>query len=239
LPPPIPWERQVLFIENSSYETFGALDGPKNDINTIRKALANYKINNIIYKKDMTKKEMELYFNITLRDLVRTNQVKSLMIWYAGHGKKINDVGYWIPVDAKRDEEFTYFNMNFLKAGLMGYENDIVHTLVISDACESGPGFYAAMRAGYAEPKCDDKIAAGAKSAQVFSSAGYQLASDNSKFAASFASTLMSNKNACIPIQTIVRIVTEAVKKGKGQEPKFGTIQGLNDLDGTFFFIAK
>jgi len=33
----------------------------------------------------MTKKEMELYFNIELRDLVRTNQVKSLMIWYAGH----------------------------------------------------------------------------------------------------------------------------------------------------------
>ena len=229
----------VLFIENSSYETFGALDGPMNDINTIRRALANYQINNIIQKKDMTKKEMELYFNIELRDLVRTNQVKSLMIWYAGHGKKINDVGYWIPVDAKRDEEFTYFNMNFLKAGLMGYENDIVHTLVISDACESGPGFYAAMRAGYAEPKCDDRVAAGAKSAQVFSSAGYQLASDNSKFAASFASTLMSNKNACIPIQTIVRVVTEAVKKGKGQEPKFGTIQGLNDLDGTFFFIAK
>jgi tetratricopeptide (TPR) repeat protein len=229
----------VLFIENSSYETFGALDGPIKDINTIRRALANYQINNIIHKKDMTKKEMELYFNIELRDLVRTNQVKSLMIWYAGHGKYINDVGYWIPVDAKRDEEFTYFNINFLKAGLMGYENDIVHTLVISDACESGPGFYAAMRAGYAEPTCSDKIAAGLKSAQVFSSAGYQLASDNSKFAATFASTLMNNRNACLPIQTIVKVVTEAVKTEKGQTPKFGTIQGLNDMKGTFFFIAK
>jgi len=229
----------VLFIENSSYETFGALDGPIKDINTIRRALANYQINNIIYKKDMTKKEMELYFNIELRDLVRTNQVKSLMIWYAGHGKYINDVGYWIPVDAKRDEEFTYFNINFLKAGLMGYENDIVHTLVISDACESGPGFYAAMRAGYDEPTCDDRLASGAKSAQVFSSNSYQLASDNSKFAATFANTLMSNRNACIPIQTIVKKVTAAVKTEKGQTPKFGTIQGLNDMNGTFFFIAK
>ena len=229
----------VLFIENSSYETFGALDGPIKDINTIHRALANYQINNIIHKKDMTKKEMELYFNIELRDLIRTNQVKSLMIWYAGHGKYINDVGYWIPVDAKRDEEFTYFNINFLKAGLMGYENDIVHTLVISDACESGPGFYAAMRAGYDEPTCDDRLASGAKSAQVFSSNSYQLASDNSKFAATFANTLMSNRNACIPIQTIVKKVTAAVKTEKGQTPKFGTIQGLNDMNGTFFFIAK
>jgi len=229
----------VLFIENSSYETFGALDGPSKDINIMRRALANYDINNIIYKKDMTKKEMELYFNIELRDLVRTNQVKSLMIWYAGHGKYINDVGYWIPVDAKRDEEFTYFNINFLKAGLMGYENDIVHTLVISDACESGPGFYSAMRAGYDEPTCDNTKVALLKSAQVFSSAGYNLASDNSKFAATFASTLLSNRNACIPIQTIVKTVTEAVVTESGQKPKFGTIQGLNDMTGTFFFIVK
>jgi len=41
----------VLFIENSSYETFGALDGPIKDINTIRRALANYQINNIIHKR--------------------------------------------------------------------------------------------------------------------------------------------------------------------------------------------
>ena len=232
----------VVFIENSSYETFASLDGPIKDISTMQRALANYDIHNFIHKKDMTKVEMERFFNIELRDQVKKNQVKSLMVYYAGHGKYINDVGYWIPVDAKRDDEFTYFNINSLKAGLQGYSDVVVHTLVVSDACESGPGFYSASRAANEAPTCDNTQATGSKSAQVFSSAGeaYELASDNSKFAATFANTLMNNRNACIPIETIVKSVTSVVASdNKGQKPKFGTIQGMDDSHGTFFFITK
>ena len=229
----------VVFIENSSYETFASLDGPIKDVSTIQRALANYQIHNIIHKKDMTKKEMENFFYIELRDQLKANQVKSLLVWYAGHGKFINDVGYWIPVDAKRDDEFTYFNINALKAGLQGYGDVIVHTLVVSDACESGPGFYTAMRSATDAPTCDNTQAAGSKSAQVFSSAGYELAVDNSKFTATFSNTLMNNKNACIPIESIVKSVTAAVTTDNGQKPKFGKIQGLDDMNGTFFFISK
>ena len=232
----------VVFIENSSYETFASLDGPIKDISTMQRALANYQINNIIHKKDMTKAEMERFFNIELRDQIKKNQVKSLMVYYAGHGKFINDVGYWIPVDAKRDDEFTYFNINGLKAGLQGYSDVVVHTLVVSDACESGPGFYSASRSTNEAPTCDNTLMASQKSAQVFSSAGeaYELASDNSKFAANFANALLNNKNACIPIETIVKLVTAAVvSDNKGQKPKFGKIQGLDATDGTFFFMTK
>ena len=229
----------AIIIENSSYVNFASLDGPIKDVSTIQRALANYQIQQVIPKKDMTKAEMEKYFNIELRDLVKKNQVKSLLIWYAGHGKFINDIGYWIPVDAKRDDEFTYFNINALKAGLQGYGDVVVHTLVVSDACESGPGFYTAMRSANESPTCDNTQVAGSKSAQVFSSAGYELAADNSKFTATFANTLMNNKNACIPIETIVKSVTAAVATEAGQKPKFGKIQGLEDMNGTFFFIAK
>jgi tetratricopeptide (TPR) repeat protein len=230
----------VVFIENSSYENFASLDGPIRDVSTIQRALANYQIAQMIHKKDMTKKEMEYFFNIELRDKVKENQVKSILVWYAGHGKYINDVGYWIPVDAKRDDEFTYFNVNSLKAGLQGYGNSIVHTLVVSDACETGQGFYSAMRSSGDEPTCDNTIVAGALSAQVFSSqGGYELAVDNSKFTATFANTLINNKNACIPIETIVKSVTSAVVSDNGQKPKFGRIRGLEDSNGTFFFIAK
>lgn len=228
----------VVFIENSSYESFASLDGPVKDASTVQRALANYQIHHTIHKKDMTKKDMEYFFNIELRDLVRKNQVKSLLLWYAGHGKLFNDVSYWIPVDAKRDDEFTYFNINNLKAGLQTYGDGLVHTLVVTDACESGPGFYTAMRALNEIPTCDNSQVAGAKSAQVFSSAGYELAVDNSKFTATFANTLMNNKNACIPIEAVVQTVTAAVSTDK-QKPKFGNIQGMEDMRGTFFFIAK
>jgi tetratricopeptide (TPR) repeat protein len=229
----------VVFIENSKYTTFASLDGPLKDINLMTRAFGNYQIHNIIHKQDMTKAEMEKFFAIELRDLVKNNQVKSLLIWYAGHGKFINDVGYWIPVDAKRDDEFTYFSLNTLRASMESYMNYLTHTLVVTDACESGPSFYQAMRSELKQRSCDDWESTQFKSSQVFSSAGYELAVDDSQFTRTFANALANNPKACIPIEEIVLKVSTAVGDNNQQKPKFGRITGLKDEDGTFFFITK
>jgi tetratricopeptide (TPR) repeat protein len=229
----------VVFIENSDYATFASLDGPQKDVSTMTRALAGYDIHNIIHKKNLTKAEMERFFSIELRDLIKANQVKSLLIWYAGHGKFINDVGYWIPVDAQRDDEFTYFNLNTLRASMETYLTYLTHTLVITDACESGPSFYQAMRSELKQRSCDDWQATQFKSSQVFSSAGYELAVDDSQFTRTFAAALQNNPNACLPIEEIVQKVSAAVANSNQQKPKFGKITGLQDEDGTFFFIAR
>ena len=171
--------------------------------------------------------------------MLRCSNVNSLLVWYAGHGKFINESGYWVPVDAQRDDEFTYFNINSLKASMQSYSEYVTHTLVVTDACESGPTFYQEMRSIPEEKSCDDWTATRFKSSQVFSSAGYELAVDNSQFTETFANTLTNNPNACIPIEKIVSQVTVAVAKNNQQRPKFGKIAGLQDEDGTFFFILK
>lgn len=229
----------VIFIENSDYNTFASLEGPVKDVSMMKAALANYKVHNIIHKQDMTKADMERFFAIELRDLVRSNQVNSLLVWYAGHGKFINDIGYWVPTDATRDDEFTYFNISTLKAALQSYATFVTHTLVITDACESGPSFYQAMRSGLKDRDCGDWEATKFKSSQVFSSAGYELAVDNSQFTRTFANTLRNNPNACLPIENVVSKVTVAVAKDGQQKPQFGRIDGLVDEGGTFFFISK
>jgi tetratricopeptide (TPR) repeat protein len=229
----------VIFIENSNYETFPSLDGPSKDVTLMRSALARYDIHKVIHKQDMTKKDMERFFSIELRDLLRSNKVNALLVWYAGHGKFINETGYWIPVDAKRDDEFTYYNLNALRASLQSYTGFITHNLVITDACESGPTFYQAMRETPKERNCNDWEAVKFKSSQVFSSAGYELAVDNSQFTRTFANTLANNPNACLPIESIVNKVNLAVSQSNQQKPKFGKITGLQDEDGTFFFMSK
>jgi len=229
----------VVFIQNSKYTSFASLDGPVKDINTMQRAFAGYDIHNIILKQDMTKADMEKFFSIELRDLIKANQVKSLLLWYAGHGKFINDVGYWIPVDAKRDDEFTYFSVNTLRAAMETYLTYLTHTLVVTDACESGPSFYQAMRSELKKRSCDDWQATQFKSSQVFSSAGYELAVDDSQFTRTFAAALTNNPNSCIPIEDIVAKVSTAVGGNTQQKPKFGKITGLKDEDGTFFFIAR
>ena len=228
----------VVFIDNSNYESFTSLDGPAKDISLMKSAFSKYDIHNTIEKKNLTKMEMEKFFAIELRDLVKNQKVNSLLVWYAGHGKFINETGYWIPIDAKRDEEFTYFNVNNLKGYMQSYTKFVNHVLVVTDACESGPSFYAAMR-GTKNRICSDVAPTKFKSSQVFSSAGNELASDNSIFTKTFAKSLDYNNNDCIAIDNIVITITESFKQGSKQSPKFGKIQGLEDEDGTFFFIKK
>jgi hypothetical protein len=87
--------------------------------------------------------------------------------------------------------------------------------------------------------QCDDINATKFKSSQVFSSAGYELASDNSQFTKTFAKSLQFNENSCIPIETIVSNVTAATATNENQKPLFGKIAGFEDENGTFFFIKK
>ncbi len=229
----------AIFINNSDYESFASLEGPTKDVTLMKTALAQYQIHNFIEKKNMSKVEMEKFFAIELRDLLRSNRVSSILVWYAGHGKFVNETGYWIPADASRDDEFTYFNVNQLKASMQTYPESVTHTLVITDACESGPSFYQAMRSTPEIKSCDDWEATRFKSSQVFSSAGYELAVDNSQFTKTFANTLANNPDACIPIESIVQKVSSAVQGNNQQKPLFGKIAGLEDENGTFFFIPK
>jgi hypothetical protein len=229
----------VVFIENSNYETFPSLEGPSRDITLMRSSLAGYDIHKIIHKLDMTKKEMERFFSIELRDLIRSNKVNSLLIWYAGHGIYFNETGFWIPTDARKDDEFTYYNLNALRASMQSFSNLVTHNLVVSDACETGGAFNQAMRDIAKNKDCTDWSSLKLKSAQVFTSAGYEIASDQSQFTRTFASILINNPNACLPVETIAEKVTEAVKQTSSQEPRLGKIPGIVDEGGTFFFMAK
>ncbi|MCU0459770.1 MAG: caspase family protein [Bacteroidales bacterium] len=230
----------VVFIENSDYHNFAALQGPPKDASLISGVLEDdYQVLPVKRLRNQTKQQMEKFFSIDLRDEVRAKQIKSLVIWFAGHGKFINDVGYWIPVDARRDEEFTYFSLNTLRASMETYMNYLTHVLVITDACESGPSFYQAMRTELRPRNCADWRATQFKSSQIFSSAGYELAVDDSQFTRTFASTLRGNPNTCISIEEIVLHVTKAVAQNNQQKPRFGKITGLKDEDGTFFFVKK
>jgi hypothetical protein len=230
----------VVFIENSDYKNFAALQGPPKDASLVTSVLEDsYQVLPVRRLRNQTKQQMEKFFSIDLRDEVRAKKIKSLVIWFAGHGKFINDVGYWIPVDARRDEEFTYYSLNTLRASMETYMNYLTHVLVITDACESGPSFYQAMRSDLKPRSCSDWRATQFKSSQIFSSAGYELAVDDSQFTRTFVNTLRGNPNTCISIEEIVTHVIKAVTQNNQQKPRFGKITGLKDEDGTFFFIKK
>jgi tetratricopeptide (TPR) repeat protein len=229
----------VVFIENSNYEYFPILEGPTKDIAMLQSSLNGYQVHNIVHMQNMTKEEMQRFFSIELRDMIRSNKINSILVWYAGHGKFINNTGYWIPVDATWDDEFSYYNIAQLKASMESYPDFLVHNLVVTDACESGPSFYRAMRSEIEERSCDDWTSTRLKSSQVFSSAGDESANDNSQFARTFSNVLANNPGNCLSIEAIVQKVSASMVNNNQQKPQFGKIAGLEDEDGSFFFIPK
>lgn len=228
----------VVYIENSNYSNFTSLEGPAIDREKLKSALLNYRVDNIIVKSDMTKDQLEKFFAIELRNMLKTAQVNSLLIWYAGHGKYINENGYWIPVNASKTDEFSYFQITNLKGYLSTYKF-IKHTLVVSDACETGSAFCINESQIIDPGDCKKSDAVKKSSFQVFTSSNSESSSDVSIFANTFCNFLKNNPETCVPIEKITKKVVETVEKEQKQKPTFGTIPGLNHQGGSFYFIKR
>jgi tetratricopeptide (TPR) repeat protein len=229
----------VVFIENSNYSSFTNLEGPKKEVELMIKALSKYKVDRIIHKKNLTKSQMNKFFSIELKDLVTENRVNSLLIWYAGHGKLVGQNGFWIPVDSKLDDVSSYYNISTLKTVLKPYIQNITHSLIVTDACETGPSFYMAMRNLPSDRNCGDKKNTKSKSSQVFTSSKQGFTDNDTEFSISFANALMFDNNSCVPIERIVNQVSGDIIKSNKKRPIFGRINGFEDENGTFIFVKK
>lgn len=135
----------VVYIENSNYRDFPALVG-SGDMAKMQKAFGSYSVQRTIQKKNLSKEQLERFFNIELRDLVRTNKVNTVLVWYAGHGRTQGGKAYWVPVDARKDDVYSYFNYGSLKAQMQNYSESVGNTLVVSDAAGTDPSFYELTR---------------------------------------------------------------------------------------------
>lgn len=228
----------IVFIENSNYTNLSSLEAVASDVALVKNALSGYIIDSIVSRRNMSKAAMERFFSIELRNLIAQHQVNSLLIWYSGHGKISNDNGYWMPTDASKKDEFTYFSTTNLKGYLSTYKN-LRHTLVVADATETGPSFYLAMRDTQRPKECGDYQASKLKSAQVLSAAEPERNNESSLLCKTFANSLKATKDKCISIDNISDKVNTAAKQNQKQKPKFGNIQDLSDENGTFFFMRK
>ena len=228
----------VVFIENSDYSNFSSLVGPERDLKNLQEALVGYRVDQFIIKRNLTKDDLERFFALDLRQQLRSAQVNSLLIWYAGHGKFINGNGYWIPVNAVKTDEFTYFQITNLKGYLSTYPF-LKHVLVVSDACETGAAFCVELKETNDPGDCVKSDAVSRKSAQVFTSSSNEKSSDISIFNETFCSILKNSPEKCIPIERIRGHVIKSVTNIQNQVPKFGTIMGLEQDKGSFYFIKK
>ena len=228
----------LIFIANSNYEFYNSLTGPDKDLDLIRTATQQYQFDEVIAKRNMTLSEMDKFFRIELRDQIKEQQVNSVVIWFAGHGRYFNETGYWIPVNARKEEEISFFPIPYLRSNLGTYGSQLKRILIVSDACESGPSF-SLTQDNISDFKCGSSEELNATSAIVFSSTTNEKASDNSLFCESFANLLQSNEKGCLPLTDIVKSVAKSVEMNQAQRCKFGRIKGFDNNSGSFYFMKR
>ncbi|RME97804.1 MAG: caspase family protein, partial [Bacteroidetes bacterium] len=159
----------------------------------------------------------------------------SLVVYYSGHGHYDEDFdeGYWIPVDARPDDESDFIsNANIVKR-LNAL--DTQHTLLIVDSCFSGS---LVVRKRNVFP--DEKF----KSRRILASGRHETVSDgkkgeNSPFAAGLLTVLRKNTTPKVDTTSVIRYVKDYVYGKAKQHPVDGRIQNSADEGGEFVFHLR
>jgi hypothetical protein len=231
-----------LFIGVEKYQdkNIKTLDKPVQDARELRKVLTDlysFELENTYLLENPTLKDIldklkELSQKVTPND--------NVLIFYAGHGKADTKagVGYWLPIDARNNDESSFFSNSVLR----DYINrlDSKHTLVVADACFSGALFTTRSTAAMSNAPNIIKKMYSDNSRRAFTSTALTEAVDNSVFLEYIVRELRRNKDVYLAAENLYHSVKEnVINHGVNQNPQYGAINGTKDSGGSFIFIRK
>ena len=199
------------------------------------------------------KHEKPHFFHLKNKDATRRKIIKALkqlcaivkpddrvLIFYSGHGylDTLTNRGYWIPVDAEKDEEDSYVSNSDIRDYIKAMKSR--HTLLISDSCFSGSLLVrnAGRRTEYGFKKWEAQ-----KSRWIFCS-GKGVVSDGKKGQNSpFAKQIMRHlKEASDEKVNIARLADEVIKSvsfNYDQQAEASPMFGTDHDGGQFVFHKK
>jgi len=177
----------------------------------------------------------------------------SLLIYYAGHGEldKQNLRGYWLPVNAQRDNTTEWISDQSI-TDLVG-QMAARHVMIVADSCYSGvmtrnSGIGLIAKAGdQAQVQRLIKLAK-LPSRTVLTSGGEQPVLDaggggHSIFASAFMQALRDNdrvlEGSALYSEIFDPVRATAAKYKVSQEPRYSQIVDAGHLNGEFLFIPQ
>ena len=168
------------------------------------------------------------------------NSVKeedSLLIYFSGHGQTLDDIGYWIPVEAKKEEDSEFVSSHDLKTKL-----DVInsfHTLLIADACFSGSMFIDYKEIPMAAGE-DRRSRWGLAASHSRERALDGTPGGNSPFAERLL-RILSNNTESLGIQRLaVQVIDEVFQiSERRQTPVFKPLRVQGDDQGQFVFKLR
>ena len=172
-----------------------------------------------------------------------------MLIYYAGHGtvEPMTQEGYWLPVDSKDNQEWTWFSNQDLIRQTKAF--NAKHIIVIADSCFSGSLFSSVeYRSAYADNNSNlENVFYNMnrkKTRVAITSGNYEFVpdsinnSDHSPFATVLIDILDTNEDV-LPAGDLFSLVRTSLPKfSKKQNPVYGEFDfELHEKTGDFIFV--
>lgn len=234
----------ALVIGNNKYMFLKDLVTAENDAKQVASAL-----------KDLCGFRISLLLNASRADIILAlNNLRNsltehdnLLIFYAGHGflDVQGDEGYWLPVDAKMDNEINWISNSYISTVLKAISAR--HVLILSDSCYSGK---LTRDAGGFRPRVSLKDftyytnIAQRRSRCVISSGGLEPVIDgggrggHSVFTTSFIDALSENPGM-MDTNSLFTKVRHRVMLNSSQTPEYSDLRHAGHEGGEFVFVRR
>jgi uncharacterized caspase-like protein len=229
----------ALVIGNNNYQFLPKLLTAKNDAQEVAKILKNRYGFNVELLIDANRSDILVVLSNLRWNLVNRD---NLLIYYAGHGwlDKEADEGYWLPINAEKDNMINWISNSSITATLRAIKAK--HVLIIADSCYSGKlarGIHTVNRTpGYLSKLAQKRARC------VISSGGLEPVIDSggrgehSVFTSAFLDALKENTGIMDGAQLFNKL-RRPVMLNSDQTPEYSDIRRAGHEGGEFLFVRK
>jgi len=228
----------ALVIGNNRYQNLRDLRSAVNDAKAISSLLEIDYGFNVELLENATRKDI-LQSLKRLRETARAKD--NVLIYYAGHGSldQAADEGYWLPVDAERDDDSNWILTDRVTSQVKAMKAK--HVMVVADSCFSGT-ITRAIKIEQRTPEWLSEIVK-KKARTALTSGGLEPVLDtgsgnHSAFAHAFISLLEEN-NGVLDASQLFSQLRPKVMVNSTQTPQYGKIHMAGDDGGDFLFVRQ
>ncbi|MDA3822721.1 MAG: caspase family protein, partial [Bacteroidales bacterium] len=227
----------IIGIDDYLDENINDLENPIEDGELLKNVLISkytFEEENISLLKNPTYAEMCNAFQELSK---RISKNDNLLIFYAGHGvwDEKSSLGYWLPSDARKDNNAFWFRNSVLVDYLKQVQSN--HTLLIADACFSGSIFKSRSAFDNSSRSYDHLYSMPSRKAMT--SGSLKEVPDRSAFIKYLINVLSENDQQYLGSMELFNNIRMAVMNNSENIPQYGDIKNVGDEGGEFLFIRK
>ncbi len=219
----------ALVIGNNDYRDLTDLETAKGDAEAVADLLAERYGFEVEVLTDATRYDIISALGALRAALTETD---NLLIYYAGHGELDvdSDEGYWLPVDAERDNVANWLSNATITSQIKAMRAK--HVMVVADSCYSGKltrGAETAVKTGGERSAWLTRMAA-RRSRTALTSGGHSV------FAKAFLETLGSNTRV-LDGQSLFDAIKRPIVINADQTPDYADVRMPGHDGGDFLFV--